>query len=64
MDSDNDVVERQARGSCGCPFSQSSCERNCQRKHGANIVGQCRGFLWFTCSCLINDYWVSIANEC
>jgi hypothetical protein len=43
VDNDNDVVERQVRGSCGCPFSRSACERNCQQKYSANIVGRCSG---------------------
>jgi hypothetical protein len=61
---DNVVVERQARRFCGCPILRSDCERNCQQKHGANIVGRCSGFLWFTCTCSVNGYWVSIANDC
>jgi hypothetical protein len=64
MENDNDVVERQTRGSCGCPFSRSTCEQNCQRKYGANIVGRCSGFLWFSCSCSINNYSVTITNQC
>jgi hypothetical protein len=56
------IVDEIKAVSCGCP-DVSLCNGNCKTLSGATM-GNCEGFMAFSCMCFKGGNWIAAPNEC